>query len=284
MSAARLLGSWSAAGSGVEDTPEVGLATAVSARSTGTVSLVVGEGDPLDARRGLLAAVGCDLDRGVAMQQVHGGSVAVVGETDAGRGMRRHADAIAGVDGLVTFVPGLALLVMVADCVPVLLHAPHVGVAAVHAGRGGVVAGVVERAVAALTDDPAAVEALIGPAIGGCCYEVPPEMAAEIDQLLPGTAGSTQWGSPSLDLPAAVRLQLARAGVARVFMTGSCTRCEASRWFSHRADPGAGRQAAVVVRHEGHVPCVDGAAAAGRLDLHPAPSPHHLTGSAGVAS
>lgn len=297
---ARHIGPWSAAGGGPHPTaPE--LATAMSSRdrggahtggaSSGNVSLVVGGGDPVAQRRRLLGAVGCHPGQGVAMQQIHGGAVAVVGVEDAGRGMLRHADAVGGVDALVTFTPGVALMVMVADCVPVLLHAPGVGVAAVHAGRGGVLAGVVGHAVGALATDPADVEALIGPAIGGCCYEVPPAMAAELERLLPTTARTTRWGTPSIDLPAAVRLQLQRAGVAQVFATGSCTRCDADRWFSHRADPGAGRQAAVVVRHDGVAgsgpPAAADAAAdagVGRLVLRRLPAPQRLTGSATVGS
>lgn len=180
------------------------------------------------------------------MQQVHGADVGIVGAgTTRGSEIRQ-------VDALVTREPGRALAVLVADCVPVLLASADGPVAAVHAGRRGVELGVVQAALAALEDLDAGVTSLtvaIGPAIGGCCYEVPERMRDEIGQAHPVAVGETTWGTPSLDLPAAVAELLRRAGVVRVLRAGGCTRCDgAGRWFSHRADPGTGRQAGVVVR------------------------------------
>ena len=127
---------------------------------------------------------------------------------------------------------------LVADCVPVVA-ASHPGraVGAVHAGRGGVVAGVVPAALARPgADDAGDVVALIGPAIGGCCYEVPADMAGSgRRQHRARGPATTTWGTPSLDLPAAVTAQLHAAGVARVERLGGCTRCHGDRWFSHRA-------------------------------------------------
>lgn len=95
---------------------------------------------------------------------------------------------------------------------------------------------------------PGEVEARIGPAIGGCCYEVPAELADEVAAAHPAARATTTWGTPALDLPAAVAAQLHEAGVERVERAGVCTRCGGEGWFSHRRDPGAGRQAGVVVR------------------------------------
>ena len=216
------------------------------------LSLLVGDGDPVAARRAALHDVGVGLDRTVFMQQVHGGDVATVGAADAGRGSTAHDDAVAGVDAMVTATPDLALAVLVADCVPVVLVDPGRGVGVAHAGRGGVVAGIVSAAVHRLTDDPSRVVAVVGPAIGGCCYEVPAQMAAEVARSHPAAAATTSWGTPSLDLPGAVRAQLHAAGVARVDSLDVCTRCDAETWFSHRAaTAGAaphGRQAGFVVR------------------------------------
>lgn len=214
----------------------------------GNVSLVVGAGTPLDHRRRLLAAVGSDLADGVAMEQVHGSQVTVVGRSDAGRGIADHAAAVPGSDALVTFEPDVALLVMTADCVPVLLYERGHGVAAVHAGRRGVGAGVVGAGVEALTDHPDRVTAVIGPAIGGCCYEVPAALAEDFAGSHPEAVATTTWGAASLDLPAAVAADLTRAGVKRIGQVAECTRCGSERWFSHRANPGLGRQGAVIVR------------------------------------
>lgn len=178
------------------------------------------------------------------MAQVHGADVGVVTErTPPGAQLR-------GVDALVTTLADRPLVVQVADCVPVLLAGARV-VGVVHAGRAGIARGIVAATVRAFTelgDDPADVRALVGPAIGGCCYEVPEELRDEVAAVAPAAAASTTWGSPALDLPGAVTVELAGAGIA-ADRVGGCTRCDPQgRWFSHRADPGSGRQIGLVVR------------------------------------
>ena len=124
------------------------------------------------------------------MEQIHGVAVQVV---DAPR-----TGPVEATDGLVTATPGIAVAVLVADCVPVLLaDAEHGVVAAVHAGRVGAAAGVVPRAVAAFRSagaDPATSDALLGPAICGACYEVPPDLQAAVESRLPGSAVRTRRG------------------------------------------------------------------------------------------
>ena len=225
---------------------------AFSAAADGNVSLAVGAPDAA-ARPSLADAVGASTDDLVFMQQVHGSAVAVVDADDRGRGLHAHDDGVPAVDALVTADEGVALVVQVADCVPVVLADPGHAVGAVHAGRGGVIAGVVGAAVAAMAPvDPARVEAIVGPAIGGCCYEVERTLADEVAALVAEAAATTTWGTPSLDLPAAVTAQLTTAGVGSVRRVGGCTRCTPDRWYSHRREPGAGRQAGVVVRGQRH--------------------------------
>lgn len=214
----------------------------------GNVSLVVGAPDAT-ARARLAAAVAAEADDLVFMQQVHGRDVAVVGDDERGRGLLTHDDGVPAVDGLVTFAPGVALVVQVADCVPLLLADPGRSVAAVHAGRGGVMTDVVGAALGVMAPErPERVSAMIGPAIGGCCYEVQDELAARVTADVPSARATTSWGSVALDLPAAVTAQLDAAGVTDVVRVGGCTRCTPRRWFSHRREPGVGRQAGVIVR------------------------------------
>ena len=171
------------------------------------------------------------------MDQVHGPDVAVVdAATPSGAELR-------DVDALVTAEADRVLAVAAADRVPVLL-ATDDAVGAVHAGRRGVQAGVVAAAVAALPGSD--LRAVVGPAIGGCCYEVPADMQAEVLDVAPAAQATTTWGTPSLDLPVAVVEELVGLG-AEVTRHASCTRCD-DGWFSHRADPDAGRQFGLVVR------------------------------------
>jgi YfiH family protein len=237
--------------------PRAGVRAAFTGRRHGNVSLLVGDGDAAPARRGLGELVGLTPERTVFMEQVHGSAVGRVGADDAGRGVARHADAIAGVDALVTDEPDLALVVLTADCVPLLLVGER-AVGAAHAGRRGLVDGVVEAAVAALCDlgeRPEDLVALIGPSVGACCYELPEDEADAAVAVMPQLRGRTTWGSPSLDLVAGADAVLRRAGVGRRAAVRACTRCGAADWFSHRAatdgrEPRAepGRQASVVAR------------------------------------
>ncbi|MDC4233086.1 polyphenol oxidase family protein [Actinomyces sp. B33] len=139
-----------------------------------------------------------------------------------------------------------AVAVMTADCLPVLLAADRGGlVAAVHAGRRGLVGGILDRAVEILRELGATrIDALIGPSICAGCYEVPDAMRDEAAGVLPGAAARTTWGTASLDLVAAAVGRLTGLG-CRVDADPRCTR-EDPLLHSFRRDPGCGRQASVI--------------------------------------
>ena len=138
------------------------------------------------------------------------------------------------VDGHVTAEPGLALLVFVADCLPVALAGPG-GVAMLHCGWRGLAAGIVARGAEAV----GATHAAIGPGIGPCCYEVGDEVLGAFAGLGDGVAAGRM-----LDLAEVARRLLREAGVEQVESAGLCTSCEAELFFSHRRDAGrTGRQA-----------------------------------------
>lgn len=181
------------------------------------------------------------------MRQVHGSQVALVREGTPGAGTPGEADGLPEVDALVTDRAGLTLMVLVADCVPVLLADPATGiVAAVHAGRVGVASGVVGSALAQMRSLGAdQVTAWVGPHVCGACYEVPEEMREEVAAVVPATRAETSWGTPALDLGAGVVAQLQQEGVV-VRQVGACTR-ERSDLYSHRREgAGSGRMAGLV--------------------------------------
>lgn len=137
-------------------------------------------------------------------------------------------------DGHVVTEPGLAPLVFVADCLPVALRGPG-GLAMLHCGWRPLAAGIV--AVAA--EKVAADEAVIGPGIGRCCYEVGPEVLEAFAPLGDGIADGRM-----LDLAEVTRRLLAAAGVQRVQSAQLCTSCNPELFFSHRRDAKrTGRQA-----------------------------------------
>ncbi len=168
--------------------------------------------------------------------QVHGADVRVLTRppTDPPTAPRT---SVGRYDALVTTSPAVGVAVLVADCVPVLLADPAARVAlAVHAGRRGLVDGVVQRAVRAALDagaDLGRLRAAVGPAISGARYEVPGAMRDEVAAVVPETACVTDLGTPGLDLPAGVVAVLGRAGVVDVQVLGLCTDLDA-RFFSHR--------------------------------------------------
>ena len=142
-------------------------------------------------------------------------------------------------DGLWTDEPGLPVLALTADCLPIALaraNGSEPALAVLHAGWRGLVAGITQAGVEALHDGPIA--AIIGPGIGPCCYEVGPEVSAQFDDDL--------TGGGRLDLWTAAERSLRAAGCVSVERMNLCTACNPERFFSHRRDRGVtGRQGVI---------------------------------------
>jgi purine-nucleoside/S-methyl-5'-thioadenosine phosphorylase / adenosine deaminase len=179
-----------------------------------------------DVREALAERLGVDLARG---RQVHGARVQLVTARPEGS---------EEADGQATALPGVAPLVLTADCLPIALIAPE-AVAMVHAGWRGLAAGVVEEGVRAVRElGGTEIAAAIGPGAGPCCYEAGPE----VHEALSASVGR------NVDLKLAARRRLSAAGVEQVHDVGLCTICD-ERFFSHRRDRGlTGRQAGIAWR------------------------------------
>jgi hypothetical protein len=244
-------------------------AAAVTARDGGvsdgpyaTLNLSLGVGDDparvLENRRRLATAFDADLNDFVFARQVHGAGVAVVGDADRGSGAYSLANAVDGVDALVTTTPGVILAILTADCLPIVLHDPVAGVlACVHTGWRGTVAGVTAAAVAALRDlgsHPSDIMAGLGPAIAGDRYQVGPDVHEAVTaafgaaaagflrpDLRPG-AGPGRW---LLDLPAANRHALREGGVPDAQIHASAIPTGTGDFFSDRAARPCGRLALI---------------------------------------
>ncbi len=175
-----------------------------------------------------------------AMRQVHGAEVARAAKQ--GDGDEPRADAI------FTDSPDMALLVLVADCVPVLLADPVARlVGAAHAGRPGMAAGVVPALISAMAGagaDPGRMRAVVGPSVCGACYEVPAQMRDEVAAVVPESWCETRKGTPGLDLRAGLHAQLAAHGIA----AKDDLRCtaESAELYSYRRDGKTGRFAGVI--------------------------------------
>lgn len=189
-------------------------------------------------RRALGQQLGVGPAELIFMNQVHGAQVVVADGPWAGEA----PDA----DAVVTATPGLALAVLVADCTPVLLADQDAGViGAVHAGRPGLLAGVVPAAVCAARDLGArGLRAVVGPSVCGRCYEVPAPMRDEVASVSPVAATVSWIGTPALDVAAGVVDQLVNLDVTVTWVPG-CTR-ESAHFYSYRRTPRTGRFAGVV--------------------------------------
>ncbi|MFN2617329.1 MAG: polyphenol oxidase family protein [Thermoleophilaceae bacterium] len=153
-------------------------------------------------------------------------------------GYARPGAELPRVDGHLTTAPGVGLLVLVADCLPVALAGA--GQAAIlHCGWRGLAQGIIERALTRFEERPAAA---VGPGIGRCCYEV----GQEVLDAFAGLEGVAE--GRMLDLRAVAERKLRAGGVEDVQHVDQCTSCHPDLYFSHRRDGGVtGRQAGLVV-------------------------------------
>lgn len=229
---------------------EASLVAAVSTRLGGVskdplgmnLSFSVGDDEACvnENRRRFFSPLGIPVDALAIPRQVHSANVARVGA----------AGAVAETDALVTNTPGVYLCVTVADCVPILIHDPeHRAVAAVHAGWRGSAAGILSLALklmrSAFGTRPGDLRAYVGPAAGGCCYEVGPDVA----ERFPPKYLADHQGSLRLDLKAFQADSLLEAGVhpSHIEVSPLCTITESHLLHSYRRDgPRSGRMMAVI--------------------------------------
>jgi YfiH family protein len=192
------------------------------------------------------------------VRQVHSANVVEARGDLLGQGPPEARPPLADADGIVTKEPGLLLAVLTADCVPVLLTDPQARVVgAVHAGWRGLAAGVLERGIEALVHAGASLDrsvAMVGPAIGPCCYQVGPEVAAAVGERYDRAPATTRDGALAIDTAAAAVQALEAAGVGSIRAAGECTAHQPERFFSYRRHGITGRQAGVIAMLPGAPP------------------------------
>jgi len=228
---------------------ELGLRAAfITERSDGDFRL----GGGLDTRKALarrrasLEPYGVPLERLVCLHQVHGVNIVHVQEKHVTDTRLEEIQTSGPADGMVSNLTGVALGILVADCVPIYLFDARLrAVGMVHAGRTGTRLGIALRALAAMSaafsTEPRDVHALIGPSAGPCCYEVSKEMAEAFAE-----EGFPVRGR-NLDLWESNAAQLEAGGVPRDHITiaGLCTICS-GRFHSHRMDQSGARNLAAI--------------------------------------
>lgn len=180
------------------------------------------------------------------LDQVHGASVHRAAP----------ADPVPHADAAITRVPGLACVVMVADCVPLLLcDEDGTEVAAVHAGWRGLRAGVIGATVAAFAAPAARLRAWIGPHIGVSAYAVGDALRDEFDGVAAANGCFERHGGRlHFNLARACSRALAAAGVAVISDAHACVHASRDDWYSYRRDGVTGRQAALIWIRSGDEP------------------------------
>ena len=180
------------------------------------------------------------------LTQVHGDRVL---EIEAGR---TDLESLGEADASITRAKGIALCIGAADCLPVLIHATDTGwVGAAHAGWRGADLRIAARTVEAMAKHGAApgrMQAVLGPCIRACCYEVSPELAERFEKQFGSAVVDRSREKPHLDIARTSRIALEQAGVpaGNIDDLGLCTACDAERFFSHRRDRGhTGRQGVI---------------------------------------
>jgi len=196
----------------------------------------------------LAQMLGYDPKRLVHMRQIHSDRIVVCT-------LQMDFDTRPECDALITNIPGQPLMVMVADCTPVLLYDPvRHATAAVHAGRAGALKNIVGKTVAAMQKvygtQPGDLLAALGPSIHACCYEIGPEVAQEVKDAGFGEALQKSGGRDYLDVNRILVSQLRGAGVrpSHIDDTAECTSCRSDLLFSYRKEGGTtGRQAGIIM-------------------------------------
>ncbi len=195
--------------------------------------------------RRLASALDRPLEGFCLSRQVHGAEVLEADAADARRSLAPGAASREG-DAWISDDPALTLIRHHADCTPVYLADPeHRAMGLIHAGWKGTVQSIAARTLQAMVQRygsrPERMWALIGPAIGACCFEIGPDVAQLLEEGFPG-AGLVQRRGDSLygDLKACNRLQLLRGGIpeSQVLTSSLCTACRNELLYSHRREHG----------------------------------------------
>ncbi len=181
--------------------------------------------------------MGFPFERITAGRQTHSANVRIITEEDTGKGISHESD-IQNVDGIVTNLKNLPLVVYYADCVPVLLADSNAGVvAAVHSGWRGTVACITRNAVGIMEErfgsDPANIKAAIGPSIGPCCFETGEEVALQFDEKF---VERCENGKARVDLWKANMDILENCGIKKenIDVLRLCTICNSDMLYSYR--------------------------------------------------
>jgi polyphenol oxidase len=194
-------------------------------------------------RRLLSQSLEMDMDRAVYLTQVHSDKVFKLDHSN----LPKRGQSLGEGDALITNLPNVPIVIMVADCLPILFYdQAHKAIGLAHAGWRGTVAQIAVKTLKAMMEaygtNPADVKVVLGPAIGVCCYEVGPDVKEKFDAFTYAEEVLEQSGNANwkLNIPEANARQLLEAGVPedRLIRSNLCTVNRIDLFYSHRAEAG----------------------------------------------
>lgn len=190
-------------------------------------------------RENLALKYNFDINKLVYMNQVHGSHVEVVTKSSP--------NFIDNCDGLITNEKDLTLMVMVADCIPILFFDRTKNViAAVHAGRNSTFLKIAQITALKMINEfdckPLDIEVILGPSIQKCCYEV----SAELEKIVEESFGSEFKSNRFIDLQGINKMLLKKVGIRDITISNICTKCSKKPYFSYRKDKKCGRFAGLI--------------------------------------
>ncbi len=176
----------------------------------------------------------------VYMNQVHGNNVVIVDENSP--------KLIDNCDGIITNVKNLPLMVMVADCIPILMFDDKKGIiAAIHAGRNSTFLEISKKTaevfIEKFSSNPEDINAVFGASIQKCCYEV----SEDLSKIVENSFGKEFVENNYIDLQGINKKQLNDLGIKNIEISNICTKCGDKPYFSYRKDKKTGRFAGIII-------------------------------------
>ena len=234
-----------------------------------TMNLAVTVGDDPEAvrrNRTLLASLlGISTSDFALCKQVHGNNIIEANRNNIDSNSQNRFNVLSEADAMITITPGICIMILIADCVPILLYDPiKKAIGITHAGWRGTVKRIAEKTVEKLVDkyncNPEDIMAGIGPSIGPCCYEVGPDVIEEFERTDDDTndiiTDGKEDGKGHLNLWLANKKQLLRAAINEnnIVTADLCTCCHSDMFFSYRCHGRkSGRFAAgIMIRKDNH--------------------------------
>lgn len=208
--------------------------------SDGNLAFHVGDNheNVLKNHQALAKKLNFDINNLRHMNQVHGNNVEII--------THESEHLIKNCDAMITCESNIPLLVMVADCIPIVLFDKEAEIiAVVHAGRNSTFQRIVQNVVKIMMDKFLCkvenIEAIMGPSIQKCCYEVSDQMAKIVEESFSKDCVDKRH----IDLQKINKLQLEEMGIRNIDISSICTKCTNDKYFSYRKDKKCGRFGAI---------------------------------------